>query len=343
MASSNRSALSAKVHKVLKKHYEPVAPDANRPVLEHLLFACCLQDAHYEVAEEAFAALVHTFFDWNEIRVSTVRELAEVMAGLPDPPAAANRLKRVLQDVFESSYTFDLEDLRKMNLGPAVDRLRKIEGITNFCVAYVVQSALGGHAIPVDSGVIGAFRVLGLITDRDASDGVVPGLDRAISKSRGIEFGALLHRLGADFTANPYAPALHEILLQIDPTATDRLPKRRSRKRRESAPAEKAEEAPPEKADQEVVTTPRAKAKVADTGPKKKAARRKKKDVSQDTETERKEKAPAEEKEAATQQEGAEKKPAAAKKDSPSAKSRAETDGGGKKSASAGLSKRKPR
>ena len=117
-------------------------------MLEHLLFACCLEDARYEAAEEAFAALVHTFFDWNEIRVTSLSELAEVMAGLPDPRAAANRVKRVLHGIFEATYAFDLEDTRKKNLGPTIKWLEKLDGTTRFIVAYVVQSALGGHPSP---------------------------------------------------------------------------------------------------------------------------------------------------------------------------------------------------
>ena len=67
---------------------------ADRSVLEHLMFACCLEDAGYEAAEEAFAALEHTFFDWNEVRVTSLSELSEVMARLPDPRVAGNRIKR---------------------------------------------------------------------------------------------------------------------------------------------------------------------------------------------------------------------------------------------------------
>ena len=66
--------------------------NADRTVMEHLLFACCLEDARYEAAEEAFAALKHTFFDWNEVRVTSISELSEVMACLPDPRAAAPEL-----------------------------------------------------------------------------------------------------------------------------------------------------------------------------------------------------------------------------------------------------------
>ncbi len=85
MTAVSRTAQFAKVHKVLKKHYKPAAAGAARSVIEHLLFACCLEDAHHDAAEESFAALVHTFFDWNEVRVTSISELSEVMACLPDP------------------------------------------------------------------------------------------------------------------------------------------------------------------------------------------------------------------------------------------------------------------
>ena len=53
----NRAALLTKAHKVLKKHYKPVTPAAERPLMEQLLFALCLENATYEAAEQAYAAL----------------------------------------------------------------------------------------------------------------------------------------------------------------------------------------------------------------------------------------------------------------------------------------------
>ncbi len=239
MTSVSRTAQFAKVHKTLKKHYKPVAPRADRSVLEHLMFACCLEDAGYDAAEEAFAALEHTFFDWNEVRVTSLSELSEVMARLPDPRAAGNRIKRILHSIFEATYSFDLEDTRKKNLGPTVKWLEKLDGATKFIVAYVVQSALGGHQVPIDAGTMTVLRILDLVTDKDAAAGVVPGLERAVAKSKGIEFGSLLHQLGAEFTANPYSPAVRDILLQIEPTAKERFPRRRLA--REAQHAEAAE------------------------------------------------------------------------------------------------------
>ena len=148
-------------------------------MIEHLLFACCLEDAHHDAAEEAFAALVHTFFDWNEVRVTSISELSEVMACLPDPRAAANRIKRVLHAVFEATFNFDLEDLRKKNLGPTITWLEKLDGTTPFVVSYVVQAALGGHAIPIDAGTMAVLRVLDLVTEKD-----VGGRRRAGARTR---------------------------------------------------------------------------------------------------------------------------------------------------------------
>jgi hypothetical protein len=221
MATPNRTAQIAKLQKVLRKHYSPVLPDAERSVLEHLLFACCRENAHYPAAEESLAALVHNFFDWNEVRVSTVRELAEAMPNLPDPVAAATRARRVLQSVFEATYSFNVEEVKKQNLKPAVEYLEKIDGVSRFCLDYVVHAALGGHAIPLDSGALGALKVVDLVTDKDVAAKVVPGLERAVLKNEGAEFASLLHQFGADFVANPYSHALHAVLLEIDPTAKE--------------------------------------------------------------------------------------------------------------------------
>jgi endonuclease III len=261
MTAVSRTAQFGKVHKILKKHYKPSTPGGGRTVIEHLLFACCLEDAHHDAAEESFAALVHTFFDWNEVRVTSISELSEVMACLPDPRAAANRIKRVLHAVFEATFNFDLEDMKKKNLGPTVTWLEKLDGTTAFVVSYVVQAALGGHAIPIDAGTMAVLRVLELVSEKDAAAGVVPGLERAVAKSKGIEFGSLLHELGADYSANPYSATIREILLQIDPECAGRLPKRRVERSQRKLPEPAAETPAKEKEQAAAATRPPAKKK----------------------------------------------------------------------------------
>ncbi|MEZ6072413.1 MAG: hypothetical protein R3C10_19665 [Pirellulales bacterium] len=206
----------------------------DRPVMEHLLYACLLEDAHHQAAEDALAAVTDAFFDWNEVRVTTIGELAEMMPMLPDPQSAARRLRETLQSVFESVYSFDLEPYRKLNLGHASKKLERLKGTTFFTVGYVVQMALGGHTIPLSRGTLAALKIAGVITDKEAERGVVPGLERAVPKSKGVEFATILHQLGADFFANPYDTSVHAVLMEISPDCKSDLPKKLTKRQKEA-------------------------------------------------------------------------------------------------------------
>jgi hypothetical protein len=227
MATPNRSALIAKTHKVLKQHFSAVQPDDGRPLLEQMLFACCLENAHYDSAEKVYARLKHSFFDWNEVRVSTVTELAEAMKDLPEPSTAASNLKKLLQSVFESTYSFDLEPVKKQNIGAGIKRLQQLQGATPFVVAYAVQAALSGHSIPLDRGALAILGILGVATQAEVASGNVAGLERTIAKNKGVEFGSLLHQLAADYIAVPHSPKVKKVLVAIRADVT--IPKRASK------------------------------------------------------------------------------------------------------------------
>lgn len=230
MAAPNRAALIGRLTKVLKKHYKPTK-GASRSVMDTLIFASCLENAHPESADTAYQNLQQVSFDLNELRVTTVAELAELLRGHPHPGFAANNLKQLLQSVFESQYSFDLEHLRKQKLGQAIAQIQKYKGSTPFIVAYVTQNALGGHAIPIDRGTLECLYVVGIIDEKEREKHLVPGLDRAIPKNRGIEFASLLHQLGAEMSARPFGPTIRNVLLEINPEGKDRLPKRSSKKK----------------------------------------------------------------------------------------------------------------
>jgi endonuclease III len=227
--STSRSTLIGKLFKVLKKHFRPVTPPQERPVLEHLLYGCLLENARYEAADEAFAKLKELYFDWNEVRVTTITELAEGMTGIPDATAAAQRVKKALQSIFEATYSFDLEGLKKLNLGKAEKELERINGTTPFGRAYVVQNALGGHSIPVSPGALDALYAVGIITQSEAEKGVVPGLERAIPKNKGSEFASLLQQWAAELVAAPGSPKLKAIFAEMEqPQYKERLAARQA-------------------------------------------------------------------------------------------------------------------
>jgi endonuclease III len=229
MTTPNRTAIINKLYKVLKKHFKPIEPPSDRPALEHLIYGCLLENARHEAADDAFAKLKELYFDWNEIRVTTVTELAEGMGGIPDSSGAAQRVKKSLQSIFEGSYSFDIEALKKQNIGKAEKDLEKVTGSTPFVRAYVTQNALGGHSIPVSKGAIDILHAVGILSDHEADKGQVPGLERAVPKNKGVEFGSLLQQLAADLVASPGSSKVKSILAEVDSGFKERLAARQAR------------------------------------------------------------------------------------------------------------------
>lgn len=242
MAGTNRTTLINKLRNALRKRYKPHAAAADRNILQHLLYACCLENAEHQGADDALAAVSETFFDWNEVRVSTAKELSEVMNQVPDPLAAAQRVRRCLQALFEQTYAFDLETLKKLGLGQAAKRLGDL-GATPFAVAYVTQAALGGHAVPTDANALKVLRLLGIVSQKEADAGAASGLERAVPKNKGAEFVSLLQQFAADFASDPYKSEYHQVLLEVAPDVRERLPRKLTKKEIAAEAARKAKEA----------------------------------------------------------------------------------------------------
>ena len=266
MSAKNRADLINKLYKVAKKEYDFIKPPSNRTVFENMLYGCCLENSTFEAADEAFAKLQENFCDWNEVRVTTLDELAESGKNLGNPMECAASIKQTLYGVFEKYFTYDLDFLKKENLGKAVTTFEAMKGVTPFVISYVSQNGLGGHSIALDRSTMSLFYVLGIISEDEAQKGRVPGLERTISKAKGAEFFVLVHQLAVDFANTPFGTKVREKLLQINPDAKERFPKRASKKKPEPAKPEK-------KAAKKKATVKKAEPKVAKAT--KKAAKKK--------------------------------------------------------------------
>lgn len=184
-ATTNKQRLVTHLFTTLKKRYESPEPEP-RPVLEQFLYAVCREGATREQADRAFRNLRERFFDWNEVRVSSQREIEEALADLPEPDVRAQRLISMLQEVFETTFSFDLESLHKKGLKQAAKQLSRYQAANDYAVAWVVQQTLGGHAIPLDVPSLRVLRRLGLIEgDGDDLETLRTSLEHQIPKARG--------------------------------------------------------------------------------------------------------------------------------------------------------------
>ena len=212
---SNRAAKYEQLHKSLKKHFKTLPEPGERSVLEHLIYACCLEDARSEQADEAFAKLQQVYIDWNEVRVTTVIELSEAMSSLPNATQAGHRIKRCLQSLFEARYQYDIDDMKKSNLSKATEEISAWKGISPFILNYVSQNALGGHAIPAGTLTMEILVQCEILTQVEADKKSVPGVERAIPKNKGFEFGSLLHQFAVEFKQNPKSAGVLAVFKEL--------------------------------------------------------------------------------------------------------------------------------
>src|SRR2546423_15326848 len=96
----NKQRLLTQLFAAYKNHVAAAEPEP-RPVLEQFVYGVLREGATREFADRAFRSLMERFFDWNEIRVSSAREIEEALSDLPNPGLRAERLISFLQEVFE--------------------------------------------------------------------------------------------------------------------------------------------------------------------------------------------------------------------------------------------------
>ncbi len=199
MAMQSKARLLTDIHTLLKRRYKP-KPDrdsARLTVLTAVIYGICHEDTTREQANQALSRFNDEFLDWNEVRVSSVLEIQEALAGLPDPEEKAKRIRRFLRQLFARTYGFTLEPLVKKPLKDALKVLKTYEAFdSDFVTATVVQQALGGHAIPIDKPSQRVLARLGMGESDPASLRAI--VERAVPKNRGVEFAELIEDLAND-------------------------------------------------------------------------------------------------------------------------------------------------
>jgi endonuclease-3 len=223
MATQSKTQLLNNVHTLLKRRYKPKTDrNASRlSVLKAVVYGICHEGTTREHANQALSRFNDEFFDWNEVRVSSLDEIQESLAGIPDPEQRAQRIRRFLRQLFNRTYGFSLDLLAKKPLKEALKILRTYDAFSSdYVTATVIQQALGGHAIPVDDPGRRALERLG-IAEREVQ-AVRAVLERAVPKNRGAEFLDLIEDLANDTCVEGEPDCPHCELRKICAFATTR-------------------------------------------------------------------------------------------------------------------------
>ncbi|MGZ0172999.1 MAG: hypothetical protein ACKVHE_25980 [Planctomycetales bacterium] len=191
----DKSKILARLLKLLKKEFGGLPRREQLPVLEAMVFSACLENSTYEAADAAFGRLKNDFFDWNEVRVSTISELEPVFEDVHEPEWCAMRVRYLLYYVFDHQFSYDFDGIKKKSFELAFKQVSKIKHLTRFCRNYMLQKCLGTHVIPVDDKMVRTAIWLGLIpvgADEDSGPELLKGF---IRKADSPEFIWLLKSL----------------------------------------------------------------------------------------------------------------------------------------------------
>jgi endonuclease-3 len=196
--TTNKQRVLTHLFTSLKKRYGDSDPEP-RPVLEQLIYAILREGSTRELADQSFRLLRERFFDWNEIRVSSVREIEEALACLPNAELRAQRLISLLQEVFETTFSFDLEILHKKGVKQAAKQLNRYQAINDYAIAWVIQQSLGGHAVPLDDPSERCLRRLGLVEgEQEQMESLRGSVEHLIPKARAPLFNELVSAIAND-------------------------------------------------------------------------------------------------------------------------------------------------
>lgn len=198
ISTSDKQAVCKKLIASLKKRYSATLPKYDRPVLETILHAICLENTTNEKADEVFDALLDGFHDLNEIRVSTISELESVFVNVGDAEWRAYRIRTVLQYVFDKEFCFDLEMLRKKTLEQAQKQLSRMKTLTPFVLNHTLQVVLGSHLVPADEKILNASKWLGLLPEDESIETASESLKSSVRKTDAPLFSHLLRCLATD-------------------------------------------------------------------------------------------------------------------------------------------------
>jgi endonuclease III len=199
MATPSKAQFLTEVQTLLKKRYKFEPAVEKLTILEAVVYGICHQDCTREQANQALARFKEGFFDWNEVRVSSLEEIQGVVAAMPDAEGRAFRIRRFLRQLFEKTYGFNLDPLTKKPQKESVKALEEYDAFSSdYVLATVTRLALGGHAIPIDATSMRALHRLGIGEDATELATLRGILERAVPKNRGVEFSDLIEELAHD-------------------------------------------------------------------------------------------------------------------------------------------------
>jgi len=116
-----------------------------------------------EGAMKSYQRLREGFVDWNETRISSVREIQEAIDFCPGSLELAVFIKNLLEFVHREHQDVSLEFLAEQNLGDIRQYLKQVKGVDNATVELILLLRKEYPIFPLNEGAETVLRRLGIL------------------------------------------------------------------------------------------------------------------------------------------------------------------------------------
>lgn len=130
-----------------------VAPPPTGDPIRQLVLGIFSRDVPEVRAKEALSRLMEVVVDYNDLRVMSPAEMAEIASKLPDTRRKCEDLSRALNWIFLREHDVTLDHLLEASKKDVLAYLGQIEGLDEYTRARVRLLGLGKHAFPLDSAM----------------------------------------------------------------------------------------------------------------------------------------------------------------------------------------------
>ncbi len=157
-ATKHADELKSLCRKLMREH-KPDAELQPQDALWALVRGAMSYDVADGRAEDAIKVIQKEFVDLNELRVGTELEVQDLLGvRYPKIEERVKLITSALNAIFEKEHTLSLDRLKDVSRRDARQFLRDLPEMTPFVEAYVMLFSFGGHAFPLDEGMLEYLR-----------------------------------------------------------------------------------------------------------------------------------------------------------------------------------------
>ena len=154
-------------------------PPADADPIRAMIDAILAADAPRQSAK-ALETLEKEFVDFNELRVAPVKDIVDTLGrDFPDARRKAEEATTVLNAIFNRRNNIVLDYIEKMSKRDVRRHLSEL-GLSPYAAGVMMLQVFGGHAVPVDQGLVDCLEADGHIEPGSGVEEVQVFLERII-------------------------------------------------------------------------------------------------------------------------------------------------------------------